>query len=192
MLPRFALAAAVTAVALASIAYAQSVSRSVNIGPKQVWGECSDGPVDKVFVNVTAAASSVGVDGVYIVDEASYNTLRTQYNGTAAITPPGDVLRFNGQANTTSLACEKLNGYRVRNCTIGDSGPVTLSPKAVACLVVSNAVSQMPVPVNVALTFGNPTTNPSTGGAERGRTDATLLLGVLLAAIALGPVTQLL
>lgn len=189
MFSRLVFTAAATVVVLASIAYAQSVSRTINIAPKQVWGECSDGPVDKVYANVTVA-SSLGVDGIYFVDQASYEALRTKYNGTTSTTPPGDALRFNGQSNTTSLACEKLNGSRVLNCTIGGDEPVMLSPKAVACLVVSNAVSQMPVPVNVTVAFGDAKTKLNTGGADRGRSDVTLLLGVLLAAVVLGPVVQ--
>ncbi|KAI9594264.1 hypothetical protein BDF19DRAFT_423687 [Syncephalis fuscata] len=175
---------------------AQSSIFNLNIAPKQLWGTCSDGPVDKVFVNA-ATNSPIGLDGIYIVDQHSFDQLRANYNG-SSVTPPDNILRYNGQKTTFDdighalLACEKVNGVRVNNCTIGTGrGAISLSPKGVACLVVSNVASSVPVPANVSVAFGEAATSVTTGDAARGnRYDGTLLLAVLIAAIVLGPLSQ--
>jgi hypothetical protein len=65
-------------------------------------------------------------------------------------------------------------------------GGVMLSPEGVACLVVSNAVSAMAVPVNVTVAFGEAASNMTTGDAVRSnRYDGTLLLAIIIAAVIL-------
>jgi hypothetical protein len=173
----------------------QSVTRFIDIPPQQIWGECSDGPVGKAYVNVTVT-STTGLEGVYLVNQTAYHTLRTQYNHSIAHLPT-ELLYFSSQQPSEILACRSMNGSDIYQCLIDHHSdqtnltePVTFIPKSVACLIISNTASEIPVSARVHLVFGNVVNPPSTGGADRSRTDTTIVLSVLLAAIILGPVVQ--